>query len=840
MQEFKEFIESRKTFVPPSGSQASKVVRVGEQPGRQEIRHPRRPFKGPAGEELDRCTNDAKILKSDCYDTNVIKDLDKPLKAYIDLSGKNPIVSELGHLYINLLKAELEGCQSNVIIAIGNIALFALCGRKGITSWRGSVLESTLLKDRKVIPMIHPATIIPPKNQFLNKRLITYDLMRVKKEMEFPDIRRIDRNIITEPSFDQAMGFIGECMIKGAGGHIIDYDIETSDKYTLNKELQCISFAWKETEAISIPFADGGGDYYTVEQEAQLMLAIANIMQDPNIRKRGHYLSFDNHFLLKKYGIKSVNMEDTMIAQKILFPDFLVRLEFPTTMYTDIPFYKQDGKFWIKGVGSRTVGWNYNALDSLACASIGPKQMIDLERQGNVDAYNRQRKLILPLTYMQERGTKVDVEGMKAAADDFKVRIDAAESKLNKEVGYILSANSHKQVCNHFYINKGLKPYTKKGAMTVDDTALRRIIRRGYKEAKIIQEIRGLIKRRSTYLNLDKIDEDGRIRCSYNPSGTRYSRISSSKNIFGTGTNMQNWPHELLKYLLADNDYLYYKFDLSQIENRIVAYIGDVTQMIEAFENGLDLHRLTAALIFSIPYDEVTTLDGTCPIGDGTHSQRFWGKKSNHAFNYDLGYKNFALQQEISENDGKWIHQRYHSTYPGVRQGFHAMVKQQLAKNRTLTNLFGRRTLFLDQWGDKLFREAYSCIPQGTTGDKINEHGVNYIYYNQEDFRPIELLNQVHDSIGFQIPLSIPWADHAEMLIKIKNSLEIPLIWKYREFIVPADLTIGLTMRDEDGIEMKSKDFIDEKHRLGNFLWEGYCKLKIRRYYEQNNSSMDR
>lgn len=829
MQEYRDFLESRKTFVPPSGHLTAKVAFVGEQPGQQEIRPTRRPFKGPAGEELDKCTNDAKILKSDCYYTNVIKDLDQSLKAYIDLSPRgNPVVSELGHLYIEILKAELLACKANVIVAVGNIALFALCDRKGITSWRGSILESTLLEGRKVIPVIHPATICRPKNQYLNKHLITFDLMKAKVEMDFPEIRKIERNIITEPSFDQARNYLNQVKINGRQGLIIDYDIETSDKYTLNKELQCISFAWTETEAISIPFSNVGGDYYTVEQEAQLMLLIGYILEDPKIKKRGHNLSFDNHFLLRKYGIKSANMEDTMIAQKILFPDFLVRLEFPTTMYTDIPFYKQDGKFWIKGTGSRNVGWTYNALDSLACSSIGPKQAIDLKRQDNVETYNRQKKLILPLTYMQERGIKVDVEGMKKGAKDYGERLEAEQAALNKMAGYDLNANSPKQLAKYLYIDKGIKPYLKKGRVTTDDTALKRLIRRGVKEARIIQEIRSLTKRKSTYLNLDKVDTDGRIRCSYNPVGTRYSRISSSESIFGTGMNLQNWPHELLKYLLADDGYIFYNIDLSQIENRIVAYVGEVTQMIDAFESGLDLHRLTAALIFGVPYDDVTDEDDTCPIGDGTHSQRFWGKKSNHAFNYGLGYRNFALQQEIPENDGKWIYQRYHSTYPGVQQGFHSMVRQQLARDRTLINLFGRRTLFLDEWGDKLFREAYSCIPQGTTGDKINEQGVNYIYYNQELFKPVELLNQVHDSIGFQIPISIPWSEHASMIKRIKDSLETPLVWRGREFTVPADLTMGLTLRGEDGIEVKSKDYIEDNDRMGNFLWESYCKLKIK------------
>jgi hypothetical protein len=115
----------------------------------------------------------------------------------------------------------------------------------------------------------------------------------------------------------------------------------------------------------------------------------------------------------------------------------------------------------------------------------------------------------------------------------------------------------------------------------------------------------------------------------------------------------------------------------------------------------------------------------------------------------------------------------------------------------------GRRTLFLDKLDDKTFKEAYSCIPQGTIGDVINERGVNYVYYNQHMFSSIELLDQVHDSIGFQIPLSLPWIRHAEMLMKIREELQKPLKTNLHTFNIPADLTMGLTFHKESGAEFK-------------------------------------
>ena len=177
------------------------------------------------------------------------------------------------------------------------------------------------------------------------------------------------------------------------------------------------------------------------------------------------------------------------------------------------------------------------------------------------------------------------------------------------------------------------------------------------------------------------------------------------------------------------------------------------------------------------------------------------------------------------------ICERFHAIYPGIKENYHSLIRAQLARDRTLTNLFERKTLFLDEWNDNLFRDAYSCIPQGTTGDKINEQGVNYIYYNQDKFGPVELLIQVHDSIGFQIPVPggdvpISWLDHAIMLTDIKESLETPLVWKEREFVVPVDIVIGLNLYKEDGVELKSKEVPGEKTAFAKLLSESYEALR--------------
>ena len=816
----------KSTYVPASGNPSTaKYILVGEQPGITEIRRGS-PFVGPSGQELDSFLHSAGISRADCYITNVIKDADKSLDHYIKSTSKGYIIQPEGQEYIDLLITELSSCTAKVIISLGNIPLFALSGRNGITKWRGSVLKPTLFeKDKLLIPTIHPANTLPDKGGYKNKRLIILDLKKARKIQEkgwYP----LNRQILIRPTFSQCLQFLTVCEQYGLLGNVIFYDIEV-DIFT--REMTCISFAYSSTDAISIPFTYEKGDYFTIPQESELLLYIAKILENPDIPIGGQNLTFDSHYLLHKYGIKVTNIHDTMIAQKTLLSDYPVALHFICSLYTDLPYYKEDGKYWLKGIGTFEKGWNYNALDSIVCAEALVKQEADLMKQHNYYAYLRKCKVVEPLTYMMEHGIKINLGSMTQAYNDIGIELTQVLKNLHEKCGYDINPNSPKQVKEYFYIKKGLKPYkSKTGGDSTDEKTLKRIARKGFPEASLILKLRGLNKERSTFLDPTKVDPDGRMRCSYNPVGTRFSRLSSSENIFGTGNNLQNQPHRVLSHFLADSNYVFYGMDLSQAENRIVAYVGKISQMIEAFEKGEDIHGLTARIMMNIFYtpEKTNSILKNCrlkdgkqvwplaPIGSGKQTWRDWGKKANHGLNYDLGYVTFSLYNEITERDGKIIVDIYHRAYPGVRGGYHSYVKQCINKDRTITNLMGRKTLFTDRLDDGLYKDAYACIPQGTVGDVVDLRGVNFIYYNTSPlFTYVELLVQVHDQIGFQIPTPyhpttpISWSDHSNILKEIKKSLETPLHTHYGlSFVIPVDTHMGVTLNKDDGKELKSLD----------------------------------
>ena len=802
-----------KTFVKPEGNpETAKLAIVGEQPGRTEIQSGR-PFVGPAGRELQEDLQAIGLMKQDCYLTNFAKDLDNHVSEY--LNTKDMTYSLQGQQHLDMLLGELKGIKSPAIVACGNYALAALTNRTGVTKWRGSILESPLLPGKYIVPTIHPATVIPPKNQYLNKFLIQFDLKRALGIAQ-NGFSRKPRNLIIKPSFQDCLNYLHKIKRAGLNNEPIFFDIEL-----YNEEVSCISFAYLDSEAISIPFVSERGDYFSISQETDIWLKVASILENPAILKCGQNVGFDSHFLLRRYGIKATNLEDTMVAQRIIMPDYPIGLDFITSVWTDQEYYKEEGKKYFGGGGWPQL-WKYNATDSLMCAEAFPKQLDKLKEQDNLGTYRRQVRIVPPLVYMQERGIRMDLEGLAEQVTITEREISEWQEKLDTKAGRHINVKSTKQKKEYFYGVLGHPAYKdrKTKAPTTNAQAMKRLARKGIVEARYVAEI---TKRRdaiSKFMNLNKFDEDGRVRCSFNPVGTRYSRISSSKNIFGKGMNLQTIPHNLLKYFLFDEGYIGYRIDLSQAENRIVAYVGNITPMIEAFESGKDVHKLTAALIFQKPVDEISDEDGSSDIGDGTHSERYWGKKTNHELNYDMGYVSFSLEYEIPETQGKWIVNRYHMAYPGVRNSYHAMVKKFLRNGRTITNLMGRKTLFMDKWGDKLFKGAYSCIPQGTVGDVINERGLNYVYYDQDNFAPVEVLLQVHDDITFQIPRSTGLKEHASILLEIKRSLEVPLnTFEDRTFTIPADITVcPRSLAKDEGTELKSHEIPDDPNALAKLL----------------------
>ncbi len=425
----------------------------------------------------------------------------------------------------------------------------------------------------------------------------------------------------------------------------------------------------------------------------------------------------------------------------------------------------------------------YNCLDAMACLEAFTPIMQEIVKDSNMDAYDSAVSLLYPLMAMQYRGMRFDGEGIASESKLAEVKTAEIQEQLNTLAGRALNVNSFLQLKQYFYQELGIQPYINRATknISVDEEALIRIARKGYKEAQLVLEIRRLRKLKSAYLDV-KLDADGRLRGSADPAGTSTGRLAVRKTQEGTGLNTQTLPHSLYPFILADEGHLLYSVDLAQAENRVVAYIAPEPAMIMAFENNVDIHKQTASLIYSKPIEEID------------YEERQWGKKSNHGLNYGLGYNSFSMIHQIPIPFAKWVVEAYHRAYPGVRQ-WHENIKRELSVSRILENLFGRRRRFYDSWGEDLFKDAYSYIPQSTVAEMINRRAILYIYYT-ESLKMIDILNNMHDGLWFQLPLSIGLSEHERCLRALRASLEAPLKYKAYEFSIPLEVKAGFNLGD--------------------------------------------
>lgn len=753
----------------------SRIALVGEAYGVQEERQ-RKPFVGPAGHMLDTCLHQALITRSESFITNVFnaRPPSNDVSVWLDLSRRQPLETDFYHRSLNLLRQDLAREKPNVVVALGNVPLYALTGQRSIMKYRGSILESTLVPGLKVVPTIHPAAAL---RQFIFTYSIVFDLKRVREESEFPELRLPKRDFILEPDLQQVADYLEACKKK----KLCAFDIEV-----LNNQVNCISFSHEPLTAICIPFLNSSYDnYWSEPDELVIWQLMAEVLEDETIKKVAQNGLFDCTFLAQKTSLLVRGfVADTMVGFHLLYPDLPKGLDYICSVCTREPYYKDEGKHWHPKL-DWSVGWNYNCKDSAVTLESWHRIRSLLGQAGLGETYDFVTSLLEPLVYMNLRGIPVKRTAINEFVKNSDQKLAELQTRLNAVAGAELNPNSPKQLQTYFYILKGENPYVsrKTGNPTVDDDALQRLARKGYEEAHIIQEMRSIRKLTGTYLDIE-LDSDDRMRCSYNPAGTTTGRLSSSKTIFGTGLNLQNVPKEARQFMVADLGKVLVEVDLSQAEARVVAYLSNDPNMIGAFETGKDIHQLTATLI---------------------NASRQIGKTVNHASNYDMGFTKLSLLLGCPQKEAKDLLEKYHAVYPGVRHVFHQGVQKQLRVSRSLTNLLGRKRLFMERWTEDLFRQAYAFIPQSSVVDILNR-GLVQLYESDR----VDILAQVHDSILFQFDENL----EAETLWWIKKTLEQPLHYQGYEFTIPAELKIGLNWRDMEPLDATSLDRLDGSLRV--------------------------
>ncbi len=411
---------------------------------------------------------------------------------------------------------------------------------------------------------------------------------------------------------------------------------------------------------------------------------------------------------------------------------------------------------------------------------------------------NHIHRLALALARAQEYGILVDQDAIATLKTEANLRLDKHKTLIAKVAGAEINPASNPQIQKLLYEKlKFPGIYTKdKGVekLVVDEVALRKLEKR-YPDEKILNAIimfRKESKLISTYLNM-VVDSDGRLRTSWNASGTKGGRISSSKTIWKTGLDLQNIPagrsrgvQNIKHVFIAGKGKLYVKADLAQAETRVVAHIlrriGDST-LYDLYDNGdFDIHKWMAAFIFREDISEVSS------------DERDIGKLSNHSGNYMAGPRVLmtkALKDglDIDYAFAKHILDMRSAAIPGLEKWW-KIVEMIVRRTRTMTTCLGRRRIFFGRFDDVTFRDAVSFEPQSVVGDLCNMIFWKLDEQLDEDCR---LVSQVHDEVIVELPV-----DKVKKVIElIKRVSRVPL-WVCSDvpLIIPIDLSIGKNWKD--------------------------------------------
>ena len=761
------------------GDLNAKLWLIGEAPGAKE-EESGRPFIGGAGTVLDGLLRKGGIRRVDCYIDNVIQTRPPGNDFgiyYRDSKWTNPIEDLLGaHARIKEL---ISTHRPNVVVALGNEALYAITGHKGILNWRGSIISYDGVK---VIPAIHPAMIM---REPTFTPIAEIDFRRIGEQAKFPGLPNVyNDNFIINPSFDEVIRYLRIVLPQKK---ILTFDIETIPPL---EQIMCIGFGWSNQDAICIPIFYGQSNWWTLEEELAIIREIRELMSNPGIKFIGQNAQYDMTYLADKWDVHCKLWMDTMLSFHECYCELRKRLAFLTSIFSYRPYYKEDG-----GKGNDpNEEWLYNCKDCAVTFEVAEKIRMEMIEFNVLNHYEMiPNRLIEPLGVMQRKGILINVQRRKELDLELTKKLGELQERLNKAIGRELNCNSPKQVKELLYEDLGLPPIYEWGkkdgkkarVLSTNEDAINELQKKTNNPVLgIILEIRGIVKLLGTYIRAE-LESNNRICTSYRISGTETGRLSSSMSVYGRGTNIQNIPREasIRSIFIADPGYKLVNADLSQAEARVVAYLAKEERMINVFKSGHDIHRFNASIIFNIHPNEVS------------ESQRQTAKNRVHGANYRIGAAKAAKLAGTTEEKAREDLNKYKSNFPNLENWWRE-VETQVGSTRIMTNLFGRKRIFFGRWGHELVNEAIAYVPQSTIGDLLNLGLINCWPNLPPGW---SLLANNHDSILAQVPEDT-YDDH---IIKFfKHYLEIPLQVNGYTFTIPVDIKTGINWGEMKGIKL--------------------------------------
>jgi DNA polymerase-1 len=571
-------------------------------------------------------------------------------------------------------------------------------------------------------------------------------------------------------------------------------DTETDHIDSIVAKLAGVSLATAPNRACYIPVGHSGADLYS-EAPNQLPMALVlaklkPLLEDPAVLKVGHNLKYD-WVMFHRLGIDVAPVDDTMVISFDLDAgrsfghglEELAKLHFDHECIT----FKQ-----LCGSGQKQITFDkvplgpateYAAEDADLALRLWLRLKPRLASENVTRVYERiDKPLVSVIGRMERRGIRVDRDYLARLSAEFSRDIQALEEKIYEAACGPFTIGSPQQLGEVLYGRLGLKGGRKgkSGQYSTDVNELERLAAEGIECATLVLDWRQLTKLRSTYTDaLQAVinQETGRVHTSFSLTGAQTGRLSSND------PNLQNIPirtevgRKIRDAFVADPGHVLLSADYSQIELRLAAHMADVPQLKEAFQQGHDVHAITAEEVFG-------TVD---------RETRNKAKTINFAILYGSSAWGIASRMGLPREEGKAIVDRYFERFPGIRGFMHSTLAFAREHGFTKT-LFGRKTHFEPNIRSPnpsirggAERAAINAPIQGTSADLIKRAMARMDGALAEaGLSDVKMLLQVHDELVFEVPEGREDAA-AEVIKRVMTTAHEPAL----KLDVPLDVEIG-------------------------------------------------
>jgi len=694
---------------------------------------------------------------------------------------------------LQALLEEIRVVKPKMIIVTGKWSLFLLTGCTSLVTNQGNY------KDKKPLGGLNKfrSSILKPHECFGIENTILIPIYHTLNAITMPDkqvIMRLDieklgwmYHIIMEKGVEYYIRPDKTYIIGNDKVVILDYlrelqtvldkeptkvsiDIET----IYNSTIDCIGLAYETDRGICIPFASKDmPSLFSIQDEALILEELFKVMAHPNCLHVGQNYSYDCQYFYKLWGINVKATTDTMILHHVLFNYLPKDLAFLASLYCETYSYWKDEIEATKE--SPDIRWKYNAKDVMYTLEISNilEDILAGESKTLQDFYKFQQDSLAPaLVDIMNRGVKVDLEKKQQLLDELSSLLAHIETTVNSILGMEVNLKSSQQIKNLFMNFFNVEPVIDRKRKTESFGSEAMLVYLDlYPMLKpiitLILEYRSIGIFVRTFLSA-KVDDDNRMRTSYNVAGTRTYRLASRKNAFGNGMNLQNVPskgkidltYSLMNFdmdteieedvdittpiygisklpnckelFICEEDEMFFDIDLAAADARIMAWVSGSPFLTTLFEDP----EGDPYLLLAIEYyndNTITKKDYRRQIFKAVvHGTNYLGKAKT------LSAKAGLLVHEIDK-----IQKFYFSLCPEIPK-LHDDIERQVRSRGYLENVWGARGWFLDHNDPMLMNKAVAWVGSSPVGILINKGLVSI----REKDKDIKVLLQVHDSLA--------------------------------------------------------------------------------------------